>query len=123
MLGAINLAVDQEAKSGQQRAQLAAISNKLVRLTPRETEVLRYVVAGHPNKKIAWHLGTTEKTIKVHRSRMMGKMEVRSVADLVRLADLAGIEPHIGNNSKSSHGDGSAQPPQLVQGGRLTRAH
>lgn len=101
LLGAINIAVAQEAKSGQQRAQLAAISRKLARLTPREAEVLTYVIAGHPNKKIAWHLGTTEKTIKVHRSRMLRKMEVRFIANLIRLAELAGIEPYNDKNSKS----------------------
>ena len=81
LLRAINIAVEQETKSGQQRAQLTATSRKLARLTPREAEVLRYVIAGHPNKKIAWHLGTTEKTIKVHRSRVMGKMG--SVSSLI----------------------------------------
>jgi FixJ family two-component response regulator len=106
LLGAINIAVVQEAKSDNQRAQLAATSSKLARLTPREAEVLRYVIAGHRNKKIAWHLGTTEKTIKVHRSRMMEKMEVRFVANLVRLTELAGIEPHKDKNNKSPLSDG-----------------
>ena len=123
LLRAINIAVEQETKSGQQRAQLTATSRKLARLTPREAEVLRYVIAGHPNKKIAWHLGTTEKTIKVHRSRVMGKMEVRFVANLIQLAELAGIEPYNDKNSKSPLSDGAVQPPQLVQRGRLTRTH
>jgi FixJ family two-component response regulator len=109
LLGAINIAVAQEAKSGQQRAQLAAISRKLARLTPREAEVLTYVIAGHPNKKIAWHLGTTEKTIKVHRSRMLRKMEVRFIANLIRLAELAGIEPYSDKNSKSSLSGGRSK--------------
>jgi FixJ family two-component response regulator len=123
LLGAINIAVEQEAKSGQQRAQLAAINRKLARLSPREAEVLRYVIAGHCNKKISWHLGPTIKTIKVHRSRMMRKMEVRFVANLVQMTDLAGIEPYNDKNNKSSLSDGSVQPPQLVQRGRLTRAY
>jgi FixJ family two-component response regulator len=109
LLGAINIAVAQEAKSGQQRAQLAAISRKLARLTPREAEVLTYVISGHPNKKIAWHLGTTEKTIKVHRSRMLRKMEVRFIANLIRLAELAGIEPYSDKNSKSSLSGGRSK--------------
>ena len=57
-------------------------------LTPREREVLAHVAAGHLNKQIAGNLGTVEKTIKVHRSRMMKKMGVRTVADLVRLVTL-----------------------------------
>jgi FixJ family two-component response regulator len=53
--------------------------------------VLSHVVAGQLNKQIAGDLGTTEKTIKFHRSRMMQKLGIRSVADLVRLAEKAGI--------------------------------
>jgi FixJ family two-component response regulator len=60
-------------------------------LTPREREVLTHVVAGKLNKQIAGDLGTVEKTIKVHRGRMMKKLGLRSVADLVRLAEKAGI--------------------------------
>ena len=60
-------------------------------LTPREREVLAHVVAGRLNKQIAGELGTVEKTIKVHRSRMMEKLGVRTVADLVRMAGKAGI--------------------------------
>ena len=94
LLDAIKIAVEQETKIGQQRAQLAPISRKLARLSRREAEVLRYVIAGHRNKITAWHLGTVEKTIKVHRGRMMQKLEVRHVPDLVRLTELAGIEPY-----------------------------
>jgi FixJ family two-component response regulator len=64
------------------RAETAAA---LVSLTPREREVLTKVVAGRLNKQIAGDLGIAEKTIKVHRGRMMTKMGVRSVAALVRL--------------------------------------
>ena len=54
---------------------------------------------------------------------MMGKMEVRFVANLVQLAELAGIEPYNDKNSKSPLSDGAVQPPHLVQRGRLTRTH
>ncbi|MBW7864653.1 MAG: response regulator transcription factor [Candidatus Hydrogenedentes bacterium] len=64
-------------------------------LTPREAEVLRYVIAGRLNKQIAYALGTTEKTIKVHRGRVMQKMKVSSVAELVRLAEQAGVHPAV----------------------------
>jgi FixJ family two-component response regulator len=65
---------------------------RLATLTPREREVFGHVVSGRLNKQIAYALGTVEKTIKVHRSRMMEKMGVRSLAELVRLAERAGIE-------------------------------
>ena len=66
-------------------AQTAA--SRIALLTERERQVLEHVVAGRLNKQIAAELGTVEKTIKVHRGRMMAKLEVRSVADLVRLAE------------------------------------
>ena len=62
-------------------------------LTPREREVMALVVRGLPNKRIATELGTSEKTIKVHRGRVMEKMKVQSVADLVRASQKLGIEP------------------------------
>lgn len=92
LLAAIARAADQDAKSRHDHAELAAIQDRLASLTPREREVLAHVVAGRLNKQIAAALGTVEKTIKVHRSRMMEKMGVRTVADLVRLAERIGIE-------------------------------
>jgi FixJ family two-component response regulator len=62
-----------------------------VRLTPRETEVFAHVASGMLNKQIAGELGITEKTVKVHRARVMAKMQAGSVAELVRLADRAGV--------------------------------
>mgnify|MGYP001816455691 FL=1 len=62
-------------------------------LTPREEEVFRWVIAGKLNKQIAYELGTSEKTIKVHRSRVMQKTRAASLAELVRLAEKAGISP------------------------------
>ena len=64
-----------------------ALRQRLATLTPREREVLVHVVAGRLNKQIVADLGTMEKTIKVHRARIMAKMAVRSLADLVRIAD------------------------------------
>jgi DNA-binding CsgD family transcriptional regulator len=60
-------------------------------LTPREREVLEHVVSGQLNKQIAFDLGTVEKTIKVHRARVMEKMQVQSLAELVRIAERVGI--------------------------------
>jgi FixJ family two-component response regulator len=82
---------EQDAKSRRSHAELASIQAKITTLTPREREVLTHVITGRLNKQIAGDLGTVEKTIKVHRGRVMEKLEVRTVADLVRLAEKAGI--------------------------------
>jgi FixJ family two-component response regulator len=91
LLAAVERAVRQDDLMRRSRAELQVIGERLKTLTPREREVLQHVVAGQLNKQIAADLGTVEKTIKVHRSRLMGKMGVRSVADLVRLAERMGI--------------------------------
>jgi FixJ family two-component response regulator len=91
LIDAIARAQRKDAEGRKLHAELAGISAKLATLTPREREVLGHVVAGRLNKQIASDLGTVEKTIKVHRSRMMEKLGVRTVADLVRLAEKAGI--------------------------------
>ena len=91
LLGAIARAQELDATSRRIDAELASIRAKIMTLTPREREVLPHVVAGRLNKQIAGDLGTVERTIKVHRSRMMKKLGVRTVADLVRLAEKAGI--------------------------------
>jgi FixJ family two-component response regulator len=91
LLDAIARAEIDDRKARQIGAELAAIKAKIATLTRREREVLSHVVAGQLNKQIAADLGTVEKTIKVHRGRMMEKLGVRSVADLVRLAEKAGI--------------------------------
>jgi FixJ family two-component response regulator len=81
------------------RESLKAFSNKtkvrkrLVTLSPREYEVMTFVIAGMLNKQIAYELGIVEDTVKIHRGRMMKKMNAASVPELVRLADIAGIEP------------------------------
>lgn len=66
--------------------------HKVAALTPREREVLTYVITGRLNKQIAAELGVTEDTVKIHRSRMMQKLGIYSVAGLIRLCDLVGIE-------------------------------
>jgi FixJ family two-component response regulator len=91
LLGAIARAVKQDADSRRAGAELDSIKARFATLTPREREVMTHVIAGRLNKQIAGDLGTVEKTIKVHRGRVMEKLGVRSVADLVRLAEKAGI--------------------------------
>jgi FixJ family two-component response regulator len=91
LLEAITQAERVDAITRQARAEAAAIEAKIATLTPREREVFTHVSAGRLNKQIAGDLGTGEKTIKVHRGRMMEKLGVHTVADLVRLAEKAGI--------------------------------
>ena len=93
LFSAVVRAAKVDALSRQKRDESKSIGDRLVTLTHREREVLEYVIAGRLNKQIAASLGTVEKTVKVHRGRMMAKLGVKSVADLVRLADKAGIVP------------------------------
>jgi FixJ family two-component response regulator len=91
LLGAIARAEEQDIKSRQIDAELTSIEAKIATLTPRELEVLKHIVAGQLNKQIAYDLGTAERTIKFHRSALMKKLGIRAVADLVRMAEKAGV--------------------------------
>ena len=91
LLQAIEEASQRERKIRAARAEASALQARLAQLTPREREVLEQVVSGKLNKQIAAELGTVEKTIKVHRARVMQKMGVESLAALARLAERAGI--------------------------------
>jgi FixJ family two-component response regulator len=83
-----------DAQQNQAFALLRAqVQERAARLTAREREVMAHVIAGRLNKVIADRLGTSEQTIKVHRGRLMEKLEVDSVAELVRVAQLLGIGP------------------------------
>jgi FixJ family two-component response regulator len=91
LLAAVRVAIEKHGALRREQADLSEIRARLAMLTPREREVLEYVVAGKLNKQIASHLGTVEQTIKVHRAHVMQKMRVRSVAELVRLTQRCGI--------------------------------
>jgi FixJ family two-component response regulator len=93
LIAAIAQVQGREEKERESRQEVEAIQRRLASLTPREREVLTHVIAGRLNKQIAGDLGTVEKTIKVHRGRMMAKMGVRTVAHLVRMAGKVGIQP------------------------------
>jgi FixJ family two-component response regulator len=84
LLQAIETALARDRTAREARAAAAAIESRLATLTLRERQVLALVVEGRLNKQIAGDLGIAEKTVKVHRGRMMEKMNVRSVAELVR---------------------------------------
>ena len=93
LLAAVRHAIEIDRVAREAQAEMGALKQRLASLTPREREVLAQVVAGRLNKQIAADLGTVEKTIKVHRARLMEKMAVRSLADLVRIAERLGIQP------------------------------
>jgi len=94
LLRAIESAIALDRTARQKRAEIAELRRNYARLTPREREVLPFVVAGFLNKQTAADLGTKEVTIGVHRSQIMRKMAARSLAELVRMADKLGIRPH-----------------------------
>ena len=92
LLKAVHVAIEKDRLQRQTRAEVAEIEQRLATLTPREREVMEHVISGQLNKQTAADLGTVEKTIKVHRARMMEKMKVQSVAELVRLAERVGMQ-------------------------------
>ena len=94
LLRAIDAALALDRAERLKRAERGALKERYERLTPREREVLTFVVAGFANKQTAGELGTSEITIGVHRGQIMRKMGARSLAELVRLADKLGIRPH-----------------------------
>ena len=91
LLEAIERALTRNCQMRQEQAERRKVQMRLRLLTPREQEVLERVVAGKTNKEIAAEFGITEKTIKVHRARVMEKMQADSLAQLVVLAQVAGV--------------------------------
>jgi FixJ family two-component response regulator len=91
LLAAVRAAIEKHRALRREQTELSEIRARLATLTPREREVLEYVVAGKLNKQIAGELGTVEQTVKIHRAHVMQKMRVQSVAELVRLTQRCGI--------------------------------
>lgn len=91
LAGTIRAALERHAVQRRSHSQKQAFEERLRLLSPREREVLNFVIAGHLNKQIADQMGITLKTVKVHRARVMQKMGVHSVAALVHECDAAGI--------------------------------
>jgi len=93
LVRAIDVALQHDVVRRTARTHRHETESRLATLTPREREVLGHVMNGRLNKQIAGDLGTAEKTVKVHRARAMEKMQVRSVAELVRDLERAGRSP------------------------------
>ena len=91
LLAAVRVAIEKHRALRREQAELSEIRARLATRTPREREVLEYVVAGKLNKQIAGELGTVEQTVKIHRAHVMQKMRVQSVAELVRITERCGI--------------------------------
>jgi FixJ family two-component response regulator len=100
LLAAVRQAIERDLSDRRDRAQRESITKRIATLTQREIEVLEHIVSGQLNKQIAADLGTVEKTIKVHRARVMAKMGVDSVAELVRATERVGITPATGPSRK-----------------------
>ena len=91
LIAAVQVALSRNEALRRERGERQYIAKCLATLTERERQVLEQIVAGRLNKQIAAELGTVEKTIKFHRANLMRKMGVRVVADLVKLAERAGV--------------------------------
>lgn len=86
LLEIVSAAIGQDAEAAQKQAQTAQLASRLQRLTQRERQVMDHVVAGKHNREIAAELGISPRTVEVYKARLMDKLDVRRVADLVRLA-------------------------------------
>lgn len=85
LLDSIHRAIEQDAQRRGKAMQLAEIESRLERLTPREREILNQVVSGKRNKTIAFDLDISQSTVEAHRSKVMEKMQARSLSDLMRM--------------------------------------
>lgn len=90
-LRAVRMALSAHAVDSQRQAQKATINSRLESLSNREREVLEGLVAGHPNKTIAYDLGISPRTVEIYRANVMEKMQAGSLSDLVRMALVGGL--------------------------------
>ncbi|HEV8466493.1 MAG TPA: response regulator [Pseudolabrys sp.] len=91
LLASIERAIARHERTKQQRDRVVSLRSLAGKLTPRESEVFKLVILGKMNKQIAHELGTTERTIKAHRQRVMQKLQVQSLAELVSIGERIGV--------------------------------
>jgi FixJ family two-component response regulator len=101
LLGAINRALDRYQRLQEDDDRIAVLRSLLARLTQRENEVFMLLVLGKPHKQIAYELGTSERTVKMHRHNIVKKFEVRSLAELAVFADRLGLLPKSAGKSET----------------------
>jgi len=93
LLKAVDTALNKDRQLKKKQKEICSAKDLIKSLTPREYEVFRWIITGMINKQIAYAIGITERTVKAHRSQIMQKLKVFSVAELVRLAQKVGISP------------------------------
>ncbi len=98
LLESISESLARDRENRKTHSDKAEVRERLGTLSPREYEVMTFVVTGMLNKQIAYELEIAEETVKIHRGRMMRKMKADSVAELVRLTEIAGVKPAEGSN-------------------------
>jgi two-component system, LuxR family, response regulator FixJ len=91
MVAAVRSALDRHKDDSKRKAELSQINAKLMELSNRERQVLEGLVAGHPNKVIAFDLGISPRTVEIYRANLMTKMQASSLSALVRMAIVAGV--------------------------------
>jgi len=116
LLVSLERAADVARREREKNLMLQSLRSRAATLTRREQEVFRWVASGRLNKQIAATLGTTEKTIKVHRGRVMTKMHAESLAELVRMYDVLDA-----STTKTSRGPTAVPPPSPWRPGAQLR--
>jgi two-component system response regulator FixJ len=93
LLDSISEALSMARESHEKQSKIDEIKQLFEKLTPREHEVLKHLIAGLLNKQVAYELNISERTVKAHRKQILDKMGIKSMAELVRLTEKIGIEP------------------------------